>query len=604
MISVKVIDMYADLLPHPRSIDLRDGACVPGELTRGVVCGLSELNLELLAEELPGIDLCSAAGDGFTAVLSRGEEGGSVDAEPPDQEQGFLLRVETGCVVVAGRDAAGLWYGLQTWLQLVQLADGGAVPAAEVSDWPAIRYRGIHLDLKGYQPRFERLLEMLRLLSRFRINAVLLEVEDKYAYSCAPEVGVSGAFTAQQFRRLGEVAAALSIQIIPKLQCLGHVDYMLRHERYRHLRENGHPFQFCPRNEEGMALWRDMAGELCECFSGHEFFHVGADETGNLGECPVCREHSKASSYVHRVQQSLDVVTQAGRQPIMWEDILRNLHGNLDETELERTWVLGDEAVLMYWAYGYGGRDNTFGLLSRYLERDMRVWGASGFSGCGPSWTQNIPVLRERALNIAAWTKSAVENRLEGVVATGWTRIASADPPAEAPESCWFTMLYAAESTWRGEERGLEAFCRVASRALFGTDISPWYGAYLLSMEAGDLPADAAVAGVARQAERFSLLRAGAALDRHDLTRETLVQTLQQYHGRLGVRMPDYRIGLVRGRVREFGASLEECRRALESALDAFYEPVSVAEVIASRCGRDEELLEEATRLIEETEQE
>jgi glycosyl hydrolase family 20 len=596
--------MYANLLPLPRSMSPRDGACVPNELTRGVVCGLTELSLELLAEELPRVDFRATPGGTFTAVLSREADSAPVDGEPPDQEQGFLLRVEPQRVVVIGRDAAGLWYGLQTWLQLVQLAAGAAVPAAEIRDWPAIRYRGIHLDLKGYQPRFERLLEMLRLLSRFRINAVLLEVEDKYAYSCAPEVGVPGAFTAPQFHRLGEVAAALSIQIIPKLQCLGHVDYLLRHERYRNLRENGHPFQFCPRNEEGMALWRDMAGELCECFPGHRFFHVGADESGNLGECPVCREYSKASSYVHRVQQSLDVVTQAGRQPIMWDDILRNLHGNLDQAELERTWVLGDEAVLMYWAYGYGGQDNAFGLLPRYLERDLQVWGASGFSGCGPSWTQNIPVLQERALNIAAWTKTAVEQRLEGVVATGWTRIASADPPAEAPELCWFPMLYAAESTWCGEGRALDAFCRVASRAVFGTDISPWYGAYLMSMEADDLPTDRPGCEVTHQTERFVLLQAAAAVDGHDRKREVLAQTLQQYHGRLGARMPDYRIGMVRGRMRELSASLEACRCALERALGAFYEEASVAEVITSRFGRDDQLLAEATRLMDATEQE
>jgi len=74
-------------------------------------------------------------------------------------------------------------------VQILQLADGAPISAVKIRDWPTLRHRGIHVDLKGYQPRFDSLLQMLRLLSRFRINAILLEVEDKFAYGCAAEVG-------------------------------------------------------------------------------------------------------------------------------------------------------------------------------------------------------------------------------------------------------------------------------------------------------------------------------------------------------------------------------------------------------------------------------
>jgi len=564
------------------------------------VSGLSELAVDLLREDLPQVRVEPASSPAFRAVLNADRAQGALVADAEGlQNQGYELDVSPDGIEVLAGDAAGLWYGLQAFVQLHR-AGPGRLPAARVRDWPCVQRRGIHLDLKGYQPRFERLLESFRMLSQYRINTVLLEVEDKFAYVGAPEVGIPSAYTAQQFRQLSELGRALSIEVIPKLQCLGHVDYLLRHERYRHLRENDHPYQYCPRNEDGMRLWEGMAGELMDCFDGHGYFHIGADEAGNLGECPVCREYSKAECYVHRVQQCVDAVEAGGRQAIMWEDILRNLHGNLADEELERTWSLGQKAILMYWAYGYGGKDNTFPLLSRYLSEGMKVWGASGYSGCGPSWIQNVPPLAERALNISAWTKTAIEHGLEGVMTTGWTRIASADPPAEPPEASWFPVLCAAESMWCGKERGLEEFCGAASRALFGADTA--LSSFLLSMRAADLPPSESPIEVAHQQERLDLVRAAAEVTAHDDLRRELCDTLHMYHGRVGVRLPDYRQRLVSDRVGRFRSSLDGRRHALQEALAVFYEETTVADVIASRFGEDEELVARAEEQLGRTE--
>ena len=585
--------MFDRVVPRPQSWKASGEACQISSLTQGRVIGLAPDALPWLAEDLPGTKFEASPGNGFAAVL--GTDDDAPDAPADLGPEGYVLDVGANSATVVANDAAGLWYGLQSLAQAAALSNG-AVPAGELRDYPAIRWRGVHVDLKGYQFHFERLLEVCRLLARHRVNAILLEVEDKFAYAGAPEVGVPGAYTAAQFRRLGEVCAAVGIQVIPKLQCLGHVDYLLKHERYRHLRENDHPFQYCPRNEEGMELWRGMARELMDCFPGHAHFHIGGDETGNLGECPVCQPFRKAESYSHRVGQCLEYVRQEGRRPILWEDILRNLHGNLNEAEVEQTWELGRDAILMYWAYGYGGRDNTFPLLPRYLEHGMQVWGASGYSGCGPSWIQNVPPLAERALNIAAWTKAAIEHGLEGVTATGWTRIASADPPAEPLEACWFAILYAADSMWRGEERPLPEFCRDASHSLFGADVL--LGPYLASTDPADLPADNEAPSARREAERLALLRAAAGVAAHDKARREFQETMQMYHGRLGPDLPDYRRRLFDNRLGAFRDSLERRRDALRQGLEAFYEQATVADIIVSRFGRDEQLVREAEQAL------
>ena len=249
---------FDDLLPQPRHIERRDG-----------VCRVNPTRVPQTAEGL----------------LLRIDDG--PEAEPPPHAEGYTLVIAPTGITLAGRDSAGAFYGLNTLHRLLQ--DGDTLPCGVIRDWPAIRRRGIHIDLKGYQPKFPRLLEMVRLLARYKVNTILVEVEDKFAFASAPQVGIDGAYTADQMRQLSELAHQLHIQLIPKLQCLGHVDYILKHDRYRQFRENNHPFQYCP-NAPGMfELWQSMTDELMSCFPGHDYFHVGADETRHLGECDICR---------------------------------------------------------------------------------------------------------------------------------------------------------------------------------------------------------------------------------------------------------------------------------------------------------------------------
>ena len=595
--------MYSAVLPHPQEITQADSVCSVAKLIICRVTGLAEETVDYLKADFPGIAFEMVEGDGFSAVLSghtgcAGEK--SVVERIPDAEQGYVLNVRKCCVTIAANDAAGLWYGFQT---LVNLKNAGKeIPAGEIRDWPTVKYRGIHVDLKGYQPKFPKLLEMCRLMAQYKINAVLLEVEDKYEFACAPGVGVEGAYTHDQFRELSRVCKALHIEMIPKLQSLGHVDYILKHEAYAHLRENNHPFQFCPRNEEASALWKAMALELIDCFQEHDYFHIGSDETANLGECPVCSQYTKAESYVHCVQKCIDTVIECGKKPIMWEDILRNAHHNLSDDEVETTWSLGRKCILNYWAYGYGTGDEneTLPYLPKYLENDMEVWGASAFFGAS-NMIENLPPLKARTANVRAWTRTAKENGLEGVIATGWTKFRSADPPAESPDASWMTLIYTAESTWWGQERSLEDFIPVMSRSFWGVDISDAYTAYLLSEDPRDLPKPEDRPAATRNAESYALFMAAADMYTHLRNRQDVYFLLHMYHEFYGKKLPDYILNRVKHCTQALKETTAAGRKAFGEALAVFYCEPGVSETMESRFGRDAVLVEQMEELIEKT---
>ena len=599
--------MTTDFLPRPRELKFMEGTCNARKLVRADYSGLSDGTAALMMEDFPRAAFAGRASGSARLVLaaSRHPRPGRQPAPlPRGQAEACSIVVTPGRVDITGSDAAGVWQGFQTFLLMAQDTDG-PIPCCQVRDWPAIRWRGIHIDLKGYQPTFDRLVEMIRLLARYKVNAILLELEDKFAYTHAPGVGISSAYTPAQLRNLNDLAAAMHVQIIPKIQCLAHVDYLLKHPRYAHLRENGHPYQYCPRNPDVHKLWRAMAGEVMACLPDHEFLHVGGDESGHLGECPVCRRHSKAENYVHVVGKALDFVRQQGRQPIMWEDILRNLHGHLRPEELESTYVLGRKAILMYWAYGYGGEhDNNFSVLPTYTKRNMRVWGASGYSGCGPRWFQPIPDIQNRAWNIAAWTKTAVENGLEGVMTTGWTRIASFDPPTEIPEACWFQMLYAADSMWTGRSREVNEFCQCAARSFFGVEL-PEHVAFLMNLDLGKLPANHRRFKAARQADRLEVLNTAVDVFRHEQVRLahglSIYEVRHAYQKLVGHRIADYRKGLFEGVATHLKTAAAGQATAVRGVLSAFYEKPTVDEFVRTRFERDVEVADELLELTRQS---
>jgi hypothetical protein len=586
--------MFKSILPLPQEISAGSDTCDLTQFSECTVTGLGDRKLELLHDMIPEIRFVAAPGEGHWATL--GGSTSDVGVALPKNDEGYFLAIKAQAVQIHAQSEQGLWYGLMSLIALYR-ADEGVTEVGTIRDWPTIRYRGIHLDLKGYQPKYERLLEFCTLLSEYRVNAILLEVEDKYQYKCAPEVAVPGAYTHEQFRGMSRHCADLGIQIIPKLQAIGHVDYILRHEKYAHLREATHPFMFCPRNDEAFILWRAMAEELIECFSEHDYFHIGADETATLGACDICKPHTKAESYVYLVERCIEYVCEQDKRPIMWEDILRNAHGNLSDDELKTTWTLGKKTILNYWVYGSEG----LGMMQPYKDAGMSIWGASAFSGAGPTMFEDIPPVVERAANISMWTAAAKENGLEGVIGTSWTKFRSADPPAESPDATWITLLYAAESMWHGSERSIEEFASVMSRSFWGVDISEAYSRFILTRDSGDLPREVPNIAATRNVERLALWQAGADVLWHRKLREDMHYLLHMYHGMLGNALPDYIVDRIQFISDELANSIEKRGAALSESLRTFYEDHNVDEVIACRFGRDGQLVEEANTLIVKT---
>ena len=62
-----------------------------------------------------------------------------------------------------------------------------------IIDYPAISYRAVHFDVKHHLGRMEYYYQEIDKLARYKINAVIWELEDKLRYTRRPEIGAPNA---------------------------------------------------------------------------------------------------------------------------------------------------------------------------------------------------------------------------------------------------------------------------------------------------------------------------------------------------------------------------------------------------------------------------
>ena len=117
------------------------------------------------------------------------DEPGNDDVE----KQAYVIRVTDSGVLVAGRTAQGLFYGVQTLRQLLHAEGSGgktlAIPALVIRDWPSMEWRGVSDDIsRGPIPTLDYLKMQIRTLAEYKINLLGLNMEHVFDFQTQPLV--------------------------------------------------------------------------------------------------------------------------------------------------------------------------------------------------------------------------------------------------------------------------------------------------------------------------------------------------------------------------------------------------------------------------------
>ncbi|MFN0086457.1 MAG: beta-N-acetylhexosaminidase [Blastocatellia bacterium] len=238
--------------------------------------------------------------------------------------QGYLMKTTPGLIQLTGNAEQGLFYGVQTLLQLVRADPRGRLllPVSAIQDWPRLQLRFLHWDTKHHQDRLETLKRYLDWAARFKVNMIGFELEDKFAYPSNPIIGAPGAFTAAELQEIVNYGLQRFIQVVPQIQSPAHMAYVLKHPQFARLRADGNNYQVDLCNPESYKLIFQMYDDVIKATSGIDYFFVSTDEIyyagiGDKCEQPVTPERHSLK-WIEFARRARDFLAARNRKMLAW----------------------------------------------------------------------------------------------------------------------------------------------------------------------------------------------------------------------------------------------------------------------------------------------
>lgn len=251
-------------------------------------------------------------------------------------EGAYSLVVGPEKVNIVGKNKAGLFYGVQTFLQLLPVEEVNGVvgvakgeeavgkkigekimvPAVKIEDAPAFVYRGMHLDVARHFMPVEFVKKYIDYMALHKLNYFHWHLTDDQgwrieskkhprlnevgSYRDATIIGLypgtgidstryGGYYTVEQMKEIVDYAAKRYITIVPEIDLPGHCMSVLA--TYPHLgtESNGDVKtattwgifnklnNVMVPSDEAFAFLEDVFGEVMDIFPG-EYIHIGMDE--------------------------------------------------------------------------------------------------------------------------------------------------------------------------------------------------------------------------------------------------------------------------------------------------------------------------------------
>lgn len=331
-----------------------------------------------------------------------------IDESLDVNNEGYTLDVTANGATVKAKTPQGLFYGMQTFMQLLPAEVESPVvvsgiawtaPCVSVKDEPRFGYRGFMLDPCRHFIPVENVKKQIDVLSLFKINRMHWHLTDDQGwrieikkYPKLTEVGAKriegegteygGFYTQEEIKEVVKYAADRFVTVIPELELPGHE--MAAIAGYPELSCKGEQstpriiwgvedIVMCAGKEETFKFLEDVIDEIAPLFPS-EYFHIGGDECPKISwkQCPLCQKRIKEeglkgdkqhsaeerlqSYFVQRMEKYL--ADKHGKKIIGWDEILEG--------------GLAPSATVMSW------RGEAGGIAAANMDHDVIMTPGSG----------------------------------------------------------------------------------------------------------------------------------------------------------------------------------------------------------------------------------
>lgn len=308
--------------------------------------------------------------------------------------EGYELAVTPESVVIRAPTQAGLFYGVQTLLQLLppEIFSSHVVthvdwqmPCVQIADWPRFKWRGLMLDVARHFYTKSEVEQLLDAMALHKINMFHWHLTDDQGWrieikkypkltqigawrggvgfglptnsttAYGPDGRYGGFYTQDDIREVVAYAQKRHITIVPEIEMPGHATAALK--AYPQFSCTGGPFTiplrggvfngiYDPANEQTFVFLQNILTEVFQLFPG-KYVHVGGDEVpkDTWKNDPACQalmkreglkdEDALQSWFIRRIEK---FVNAQGRTLIGWSEILQ---GGLSPNAVVMDWIGG-----------------------------------------------------------------------------------------------------------------------------------------------------------------------------------------------------------------------------------------------------------------------
>lgn len=297
-----------------------------------------------------------------------------------DNNEKYELQVSETDVFVTSQSTTGLFYGVQSLLQLLRNSPNNVINGIKIIDKPLFRWRGLMLDVARYYYPPEFIKKLLDQMAVYKLNKFHWHLTDDQGWRIEikkyPELTKKGAwrkqsqfaigldnnwinknphggyYTQDEIKDIVAYAKSKQIDIIPEIEMPGHA--MAALATYPDLSCQKKSFEvpgtwgvksevFCAGDEKVFLFLENVLSEVIDLFPS-EIIHIGGDECPKerWKECSKCQlrikqqnlknEHELQSYFIKRVEKFLN---SKGKSIIGWDEILE---GGLAPNAMVMSW--------------------------------------------------------------------------------------------------------------------------------------------------------------------------------------------------------------------------------------------------------------------------
>lgn len=364
-----------NIIPQPKSVVKKQGYFI---LNDRVPILYSDSKMRSLAEYTIST-LKAMTGMQLNVTLTKGNQKNRsinlrIDKNVQMGNEGYNLDVSSERITIKANSSQGLFYGVQTLLQLIPINADYKIPSVVIQDEPRFAWRGLMLDPARNFLTIDELKRFIDEMAWYKFNILHLHLTDcegwRVEIKSIPELTKIGAwrvprtgdwrnvspprddedateggfYTQEQIKDLVKYAAERNIQIMPEIEGPGHsgaaivaCPYLspsssLKKIDYASIFYGKKDNTLCVGSESTFDFLDKVFTEVAELFP-FEYIHVGGDEClkNFWKKCSECQKRIKDNNlkdenelqdyFTKRVEK---ILQSKGKKMIGWDDIIEN----------------------------------------------------------------------------------------------------------------------------------------------------------------------------------------------------------------------------------------------------------------------------------------